>query len=218
LTRGEDAPEAVALLRKTLAAQPDSSVVIVQVGFFTNLARLLEAGPDAHSPVGGEELVRRKVKFLALMAGGFQTIDGGNRYAEYNVIKDLGAARTVTERWPTPRVWSGFEIGLAATYPHHSIERDYGYVAHHPLQEAYHLYAPPPHDRPTWDPTAVLYAVLPDHGYFRLSPPGKVTVEADGATAFRTAENGRDRYLILEPMGIGRVREAVVQLSSQPPG
>jgi inosine-uridine nucleoside N-ribohydrolase len=217
LIRGEDAPEAVGLLRKTLAAQPDATVVIIQVGFFTNLARLLDSPADGISGLSGEELVRKKVKLLSLMAGAFQTIDGGNRYTEYNVVKDLAAARKLTERWPTPRVWSGFEIGIAATYPHRSIETDYNHVPRHPLKEAYYLYEPPPHDRPTWDPTAVLQAVLPDGGYFRLSPPGKVTVEADGATAFRPAGDGRDRYLILDPGNIGRVREAVVQLSSQPP-
>ncbi len=56
-------------------------------------------------------------------------------------------------------VWSGFEIGLALPYPHVSIERDYAYVKHHPLAEAYYAYIPPPHDRPTWDLTSVLYAV-----------------------------------------------------------
>src|SRR5690606_29160477 len=35
LRDGADAPEAVALLRKTLASQPDGSVVIVVVGFST---------------------------------------------------------------------------------------------------------------------------------------------------------------------------------------
>jgi hypothetical protein len=217
LARSEDAPEAVELLRKTLAGQADGAVVIVQVGFFTNLARLLDSKPDAISPLGGEELVRTKVKLLVLMAGAFQTIDGGNRYIEYNVIQDLSAAQALAKRWPTPRVWSGFEIGIAATFPHRRIERDFGYVAHHPLKDAYILYQPPPHDRPTWDPTAVLYGVLPEHGYFRLSPPGNVTVEADGATAFRQAGNGRDRYLILDSADIGRVQEAIVQLSSQPP-
>src|SRR5579883_2571005 len=38
LKKSSDAPDAVALLRKVLAAQPDGSVVIVQVGFATNLA------------------------------------------------------------------------------------------------------------------------------------------------------------------------------------
>jgi hypothetical protein len=50
-------------------------------------------------------------------------------------------------------VASGFEIGLAIEYPATSIERDYAYVAHHPLAEAYALYNTMPYDRPTWDLT-----------------------------------------------------------------
>jgi inosine-uridine nucleoside N-ribohydrolase len=68
---GAQAPEAVSLLRRTLAGQPDSSIVIVQVGFSTNLARLLDTKPDAASPLVGRELVRRKVRLLSMMAGNF---------------------------------------------------------------------------------------------------------------------------------------------------
>src|SRR4029077_20834918 len=53
LLSGKDAPEAVGLLRKTLAAQPDGSVVIAVVGFSTNLARLLDSRADSHSPLAG---------------------------------------------------------------------------------------------------------------------------------------------------------------------
>src|ERR1039458_3657160 len=52
---GAGAVEAVALLRRLLAAAQDGTVVIVQVGFSTNLARLLDAPADV-------ELVKRKVK------------------------------------------------------------------------------------------------------------------------------------------------------------
>src|SRR3954453_2654035 len=46
LANGAEAVEAVALLRRLLAAEKDGSVVIVQVGFSTNLARLLDAPAD----------------------------------------------------------------------------------------------------------------------------------------------------------------------------
>src|SRR5262245_44540464 len=46
LASGAEAPEAVALLRRILAAEQDGSVVIVQVGFSTNLARLLDSAED----------------------------------------------------------------------------------------------------------------------------------------------------------------------------
>ena len=217
LVDGDAAPEAVTLLRKTLARQPDRSVVLVQVGFFANFCRLLQSKGDAHSPLSGKELIQQKVRLLSIMAGSFQTIRDGNHYLEYNVKMDVPSAQTLADQWPTPIVWSGYEIGITAAYPAASIEEDYDYTAHHPLKEAYYLYNPPPHDRPTWDLTSVLYAVLPDRNYFALSAPGHVEVQGDGFTRFTPKQGGRDRFLILDEVRTARVREALVQLSSQPP-
>jgi purine nucleosidase len=136
LLSSSSAPRATDVLRATLANQPDRSVAIVQVGFSTNLARLLDSPPDRHSPLSGRELVERKVRLLSLMAGAFQPIEGNPRYREYNVAKDVASARTLAARWPTPIVYSGFEIGIALPYPAISVERDYRYVKHHPLAEA----------------------------------------------------------------------------------
>jgi hypothetical protein len=217
LISGRSAPAATSVLRKTLAAQPDHSVVIAQVGFSTNLARLLDSPPDDHSPLSGVELVRSKVKILSLMAGAFTTIEGNSHYKEYNVIRDVRSAQVLAERWPTTMTYSPFEIGIALPYPATSIERDYGYVPHHPLAEAYVRRNPPPHNRPTWDLTSVLYGVLPDRGYFDLSPRGRVTVESDGFTRFEETSQGNHQHLILKPDQKPRVFEALVQLSSQPP-
>ena len=52
LMSGKDAPEAVSLLRKVLAAQPDQSVVMAQVGFATNFARLLDSLGKAEGILG----------------------------------------------------------------------------------------------------------------------------------------------------------------------
>ena len=186
------APSATAVLRKTLAAQPDRSVVIAQVGFSTNLARLLDSPPDEHSPLTGRELVRAKGE--AALAHGRGISDRSTATAvTWNTTSSRmsPSARALAERWPTAMVYSGFEIGIALPYPAVSIERDYGYVPHHPLAEAYIRYIPPPHNRPTWDLTSVLYAVLGDRGYFDLSPPGKVTVEADGSTRFAESRAGK---------------------------
>ncbi len=219
LKSGDDAPEATGLLRKILTGQPDHSVTLVQVGFFTNFQRLLESSPDAHSPLSGRELIAKKVKLLSIMAGAFQTINWNTRYLEYNVVKDIPAAQKLAQEWPSLVVWSGFEIGIAATYPYESIELDYGYLKHHPLPEAYALYSPKGHNRPTWDPTALLYAVYPDRGYFTLSPAGTVMVADDGATVFSPGKDGqgRDRYLAMNAEQGARVREAIVQLCVAPP-
>lgn len=218
LKSGADAPDALVLLRKTLAAQPDESVTLIQVGFFTNFARLLDTPPDDISPLSGRDLVAKKVKLLSIMAGAFQTIGGhNNHYIEYNVKYDIPAAQKLAKEWPTPILWSGFEIGIAAAYPHQSIERDFGYVPHHPVKESYYLYNPPPHDRPTWDPTSVLAAVYPDREYFTLSILGAVTVGDDGFTYFRKKDKGRDQFLIMDEAQAARVREAIVQLVVEPP-
>jgi inosine-uridine nucleoside N-ribohydrolase len=214
LTPQSEVPEAVALLRRVLSEAPDDSVAMVVVGFSTNIARLLDSKPDAISPLDGVELVKRKCPLLSIMAGMF-TEEG--RHKEYNVFIDLESARRVYERWPTEIVASGYEIGLAIQYPATSILQDYNYVPHHPLSEAYALYMKMPYDRATWDLTSVLYAVRPKRDYFGLSQPGTITVDDEAITHFAASAEGRHRYLTVTPQQIAQVREALVQLSSQPP-
>jgi inosine-uridine nucleoside N-ribohydrolase len=212
-----EAPDAVEVLRKTLAAQPDGSVTLVQVGFFTNFARLLQSPADAISPLTGRDLIAKKVAQLSVMAGSFQPIKGEKRFLEFNVKMDVPSAQRLVKDWPTPIVWSGFEIGVAAPYPHQSIERDFSYVPHHPIKDAYYAYEPPPHDRPTWDLTAVLTLFDPDARYFTRSAPGRVDVATDGYTSFKPSPNGRDRYLTITPTQSERAREAFIWLTSAPP-
>ncbi|HEY4307971.1 MAG TPA: nucleoside hydrolase [Pirellulales bacterium] len=213
LQSGADAPEAVAVLRQALAAEADGSVVMVVVGFSTNIARLLESPPDKNSPLSGKDLVAKKCRLLSIMAGNFGPKPG----PEYNVFIDVPAARQVYANWPTDIVASGFEIGLAIKYPAVSIERDFAYVPHHPLPEAYVLYQKMPYDRETWDLTSVLYAVRADRGYFAISEPGTITVDEKNVTQFAPAATGKHRYLKVDAEQIARVREALVILASEPP-
>ncbi len=212
---GERAPEAVGVLREVLSTQPDESVVIVQVGFSTNLARLLDSGPDSFSEDNGRGLVRQKVRRLQVMAGYFEKATP--RHKEYNVVQDIAAAQKLVDQWPTPIDFSGFEIGRNIEYPAESIQQDFGYVAHHPVAEAYELYMPPPHNRPTWDLTSVLQAVRPTRGYFGLSLPGRLSIDDEGVTHFEEDAKGLHRYFTVTPQQITRVKEAFTYLSSQPP-
>ena len=217
----KSAPAAVEVLRQALAQAEDGTVVICQVGFSTNLANLLRSPPDKISPLSGQALVQRKVRLLSIMAGAFRKLPNQqgelHDHLEYNVVKDIAAAQTLAKQWPTPIVWSGFEIGLHLRYPHQSILRDYRYVEHHPLAVAYRLYSPPPHDRPTWDLTSVLYAVRPDHQYFDVSSNGNVTVDDKGLTTFAASAQGHHRFLVLREEQKPRIIEALTLLSSQPP-
>jgi hypothetical protein len=60
-------------------------VTLIQVGYFSNLAALLDTPGDAFSSLNGKELVKAKVKFLSVMAGAFKSIGNNNHYLEYNV-------------------------------------------------------------------------------------------------------------------------------------
>lgn len=203
---GSEAPEAVSLLLRVLNDQPDHSVTIAQIGFSTNLARLLKAP-------GGRELVQRKVKLLSLMAGNFSQ----EPKPEYNVYTDGHAAKELLASWPTPMIFSGFEIGLKVLFPYASIGRDFGYVPNHPVAEAFKVFAKPGEDRANYDSTAVLQAIRPDHGYFDLSEPGLVTLGKKDVTEFKPDPQGNCRYLILKPENVARVEELLVTLSTEPP-
>ena len=193
--------DAVQLLRKTLAGEKDGAVTLIQVGFSTNLARLIESGPDHYSNLSGMELVKKKVRSLTVMAGDFTKIN-----PEYNVKIDVPAATKLFAQWPTDMYISDFQVGLAILYPATSIEHDF--PAGNPVAEAYRSYAKMPYDRPSWDLTAVLYELRPDRGYFDVSPPGQVLVAPDGSTKFQPGAQGKRYLLRVNPIQAARVREA----------
>ncbi len=211
------APAALALLRQTLAAAGDQSIVLVQVGFFTNLAALLDSPADKFSPLAGKELVKQKVKWLSLMAGAFAPVHAQNYFLEFNVKFDIPASVKVAKEWPTPAVWSGAEIGEAVLFPAKVVNHDFAYVPKHPVQESYQLFRATPHERPCYDLTSVLQAVWPDRDYFALSAPGKVDVLPDSFTKFLPAKDGRDRYLIVDRERSARIRELFAALVSEAP-
>jgi hypothetical protein len=67
----DDAPEAVDQYRMILAGQPDNSVVILSIGYLTNLRDLINSGPDRHSDLAGQQLVEQKVRLWVCMGGQF---------------------------------------------------------------------------------------------------------------------------------------------------
>ncbi len=207
-------PDAVMVLRKVLAGEKDGSVVIVQIGFSTNLARLLESGPDNISELSGLQLVEKKVRLLSIMAG---TFDSKYTHVEYNIAKDLPSAKKLFADWPTEIVFNGYEIGDMIQYPSASILNDYDYVKYHPVREAYHYYCSLNRDTPAFDIMSVLYAARPDRGYFDLSENGTVVLDAEGKTTFQPNPNGKHRYMIVSAIQIARIREAFSNLASEPP-
>lgn len=207
-----DLPDAHLLYRKILSEQPDSSVVIVSIGFSTNLERLMDTRADEYSALTGVELIDSKVRLLVTMAGCFNNPD----LHEYNVVKDIPAARKVFEKWPGTIVTSPFEVGIDILYPGSSIEKDFGWTDSHPVVAAYESYLPMPYDRPTWDLTALLYAVGHDD-MFSLSPAGDIAVSAEGSTTFTENPAGKRYYMMTDKVQNKAIQEYFVDLITQIP-
>jgi inosine-uridine nucleoside N-ribohydrolase len=200
--RTSDAPDAVKIYRQILSKQPDNSVVICTVGFFTNLKDLLRSGADEYSPLTGKELVARKVKRLVSMAGLFP--EG----KEFNVHCDAPASVAVAKDWPTEIVLSGFEIGKIILTGKQLVQLP---VKNSPVKEAYELcFAEGDHNgRMSWDQTAALVAVKGYEPYFS-SERGTMPVNEEGYNYWTPSANGKHVRLIakLPPAQLAAIIES----------
>jgi inosine-uridine nucleoside N-ribohydrolase len=185
-----DLPDAVPVYRKVLAEQPDTSVVIVTVGFMTNLADLLQSPADSLSPLSGRDLVKLKVKRLVSMAGGFPE---GH---EFNVHMDSIASKLVFENWPTPVVFTGFEIGWEIRTGLRLIHSD---LENHPAKDVFRISIPmAPEDslgRMSWDETAVLIAVYGTKDFF-TTVRGRIIVNENGSNGWVDDPQGNQYYVV----------------------
>ncbi len=174
-----EAEEAVSLYRRILAAQPDHAVTIITIGFFTNLADLLQSGPDQYSPLSGRQLVQQKVKSLVAMATSAPPHKQTGR--EYNVYVDTEAARTVFEQWETPIVLSPLEVGeqLHTGIP---LIKDAS-IANSPVKDAFTVALHKDKNtqgRMSWDQTAVLTAIKTPQPWFNERKIN-LRIETDGS-------------------------------------
>jgi inosine-uridine nucleoside N-ribohydrolase len=194
LKTNDEAEDALSLYRKILAAQPDGSVTIITVGFLTNMSNLLQSKPDEFSPLSGTELIRQKVKLLVSMAGRFDGEMGA--FKEFNVMKDSAASKIAYDNWPTPILFSGFEIGAKIFTGLPLVNNDTIYNS--PVKDVFARSIPlDPHDkngRMSWDETAVLVAVRGYSEYF-TAVGGKMICHDDGSNGWDN-EGKRDHYLV----------------------
>jgi len=173
-----DTADVGTLIRNSLMAHYDHNVAVVLSGPATDLAQLLDM-------YGVKEWIARKVRLLCVTEPGIQT--------------DPVAARKVFAEWPTAMVTVGREIGEALLFPADSIEKDFSYSSTHPIVEAYRAYQPMPYDTPSWTMAAMLYAVHPEDGYFKLS-----------GTA-------NPRALVLDPEQKERIIRTYIEMASARP-
>ena len=195
-------PSAVAVYRRALASQPDGSVVIDSGGYFENLSALLNSPPDTFSPLGGRDLVARKVRMLVAMAGHYPS-----GIPETNLAGNPAAAQNVAANWPTKIVWSGYEVGIlvhagstiSATHPNRS-----------PVRAAYEAFVGPDKWIPSFDLTSVYHAIRPWDRALTEVGPGTNALTSTGGNTF-TMGAGNQYYLRLTNVsGLDRSLESLL--------
>lgn len=192
LKTNADYPSSTEVYRKVLASQPDGSVVIVTVGFLSNLETLLKSQPDQFSKLSGKELVAKKVKKWVAMAGGFPE---GN---EFNINQHAKASEYVIKNWPTSILFSGFEIGVKIMTGNKVATKG---TKGSPVQWAYQYCLSNYENkkslnRNSWDHTAVLCAIRNPETYFYLSGNGTFICNPDGSNTWNPNQNSNHSFLV----------------------
>lgn len=200
VTSPDAVPDAVKVYREVLAKQADRSVVIVTVGYVTNLKGLLQA-PASDGLPSGLDLIQSKVARWVCMGGNFI----GNppkddlKLGNVNFQRDATSAHYVIHHWPGEIVFAGREVcsvpsglqigeGLATT------------PASNPVRRAYeHYFGGKAKNRHVADLATVLYAVRGLTDCWDLSAPGRMDLKPDVTFDWQPVAGGRQRYLLKKP-------------------
>lgn len=206
----DEVTDAVELYRKILSSQPDNSVTIVTVGFLTNLSNLLQSKPDQYSSLGGKELVAKKVKHLVSMAGKFP--EG----KEFNIEEDAKASKYTYENWPTPVLFSGFEIGEKIKTGLPLIHNNN--IQNSPTKKVFSICIPMAKEdangRMSWDETAVLVAVKGFEPFYNVTK-GRIKIDESGYNTWD--ETGTGQMYLVEKVSPEVVQNYINQLMMHQP-
>ncbi len=194
--------EATFLYRRILASQEDSSVTMLTVGHLTNIAKLLESGPDELSPLSGKELVSKKVKKWVAMLG--QGMD-------WNMRWDREASKTAINEFPVPVVLT--VDGQAVK----TGRRTQSLPDSNPIKTVYKLWEKHYNeiDRSSWDQISTLFSVEGESDYFTLERGTLLFTLEDGAI-WESDENGED-YRLYNKISNEDLAEVIENLMIQEP-
>jgi hypothetical protein len=190
----EDArvPDAAEVYRQVLSSQPDGAVVVVTVGDLTNLRYLLESQADAHSPLGGRELVALKVKHWVCMGSRYPADRDPKKWGNFKL--DAESTVRAIAQWPTPITFTGgghFAESLATGARLVDLPRD------NPVRQAYGLYFKgEPRNRHSADQIAVWVAVRGSGSPWQLVTGGYNHIFDNGTHEWRKEpDNPRQQYI-----------------------
>lgn len=186
----DDVWDATELYRKILSEQPDTSVVMISVGYLSNMSDLLKSKPDKYSKLDGLALVAKKVNRWVCMGGEFP--EG----AESNLRSLPLDTKFAIENWPRPILFSGIKIGSAIRTGHGLARASYD----NPVRRAYEICCG--HvgcTHANWDQTAVLAAVRNPQLYWDVESGGSCAiVDEHGSNKWIRGKGGNHGYLVIK--------------------
>lgn len=196
LKSNDDAPDALQLYRDILEKQPDHSVVIVTVGYLTNIRNLLEL-PASGGRSSGRDLVRAKVKRWVCMGGNFigQPPKDDLKLGNVNFTYDAEATKFAIDHWPGEIVFAGREVcsvpsGLAIG---ENLART---PTNNPVRRAYeHYFDGKLKNRHVADLVAVFYAVRGLSDCWDLESNGWMDLKPDMTFEWKLDQDKNQSYL-----------------------
>ena len=179
LNSNNDALDAVDVYRQILAGQEDSSVVILTVGYLTNIRDLLESGPDEFSTLNGVDLVIQKVTRWVQTGAAYPS--DYNPAIHGNYPPDPSSACIAFQNWPeaVPMYISGkgTDILTGSLLP--------STPANNPVRRAYELRVGLGNTRASWDQIGTLFAVRPNDPRWTFRTGGYYHIFDNGTYEWR---------------------------------
>ena len=193
---GAAMPDALSIYRDVLEKQPDGSVVVVTVGYLTNLRNLLRL-PAADGHASGVDLIKRKVKTWVCMGGNFMGDPPKDdlKLGNVNFQRDAASAFEVVRDWPQPVVFVGREIGSVPSGL--TIGESLAKTPEdNPVRMAYFHYFGAQKSRHVADLTTVLYAVRGLRDYWDIQTKGRMDLHADMTFEWKPGAEAGQSYLL----------------------
>jgi len=210
LNSNDDAPDAVRVYRQILADH--SNVVILTVGYLTNIRDLLASGADDISPLTGIELIRQKVS--RWVQTGAEYPSDYNTAVCGNYTPDPSSAHIAFRDWPEAEVpmyisGEGNDIQTGGSLP--------STPTSNPVRRAYELRVGLGNTRASWDQIGVLFAVRPNDAIWTFRTTGYYYIFENGTYEWRTDMDKNHTVLEYDTGQATQLQNTIEQLMIQPP-
>ena len=207
----EKIPDALDIYRQVLMAQPDNSVVIVTVGYLTNMANLLKLPAQGDLP-SGKDLIKKKVKRWACMGGNFigRPAMDDVKLSNNNFTFDKTASLYAINEWPVTLTFVGREIGSVPSGLKAGAKLK-ALPENNPIRHGYALYfGGEPKDRHVADQTTVLFAVRGLADYWDVETRGRMKLEPDMKFVWEESPDSEQEYLLKKKID-GKPNDRVIE-------